>query len=422
MTLEVNAFWLAIAIKVPLILSATFAPYVGYFSDRFESPWGRRRPFILVFPWLSFLFFGLIWSVPNTWSESKQLIYFSCMVTGLYFSNTLWVVPLKSMVFESTKDYVQRTRLFGLTNYFQRFGALVASWLYPLSQLTLFGGIALSLTSVGWIAGFFIIGLLGALPAILNREHKVVINKSVENTNFKKVVFSIIKIRNFQIILVIIITQALLNAFSSALDFYVIVYYMFDGDISTGAIYKSILTTCYVIFGFLFISFVVNMSAKFGKVKVLKVIYLVTIVGGLAKWFIFTYEFRNFIFLDPLLCCAILVGNAVLLSSMVADVADEDNLHSGEKREGTFVALNNWIMQIFNASSFIIAGLVIQIIGLNSFSQDDSGATTILRILLVSGTTLSGIICLFVIGRYDIDESRHLETMAAIKKREQQQN
>ncbi len=60
MTLGVDPFLLSIAIKTPVLIASFLAPWVGQISDRLQTPIGRRRPFLFVFPWLSCVLFGLI--------------------------------------------------------------------------------------------------------------------------------------------------------------------------------------------------------------------------------------------------------------------------------------------------------------------------------------------------------------------------
>ena len=74
MLLGVDPFLLGLSLTVPIILSTILGPWVGHISDRSQSKYGRRRPFILVASWFSCFAFGLIWMVSPNWNESQQLL------------------------------------------------------------------------------------------------------------------------------------------------------------------------------------------------------------------------------------------------------------------------------------------------------------------------------------------------------------
>ncbi len=71
------------------------------------------------------------------------------------------------------------------------------------------------------------------------------------------------------------------------MDYYLLVYFIADGDIAQGAIFKGWLSMAYAAFGFLTVPLIAALSSRVGKIKALQLIYILTLVGGACKWFIF---------------------------------------------------------------------------------------------------------------------------------------
>ena len=78
------------------------------------------------------------------------------------------------------------------------------------------------------------------------------------------------------------------GAYSAGMDYYLLVYFMFDGNIAEGAVWKGVLSMAYAALGFATVPWLVRLSSRCGKVRALALIYWLTAVGGGLKWFIFT--------------------------------------------------------------------------------------------------------------------------------------
>ena len=63
--LGLSAFWLGTALIVPRLWDAVFDPLMGHISDNVRTPWGRRRPFLLIGGIAVALSFVMMWWVPK---------------------------------------------------------------------------------------------------------------------------------------------------------------------------------------------------------------------------------------------------------------------------------------------------------------------------------------------------------------------
>lgn len=420
MTLGVDPFLLGLAMKLPLLIITFVSPLVGHISDRCNSQLGRRRPFILFFPWLSCLAFGAIWMVPDIWTAQAQLIYFSVLVSVFYLVSIWWTVPMKCLAFEASTDYDERTNVMGFVSYFFKFGALIYHWLFPLAQLAIFGSLAVGIMFVGWGIGLFAIAMFALIPALLLKENSAKpIHKPEEVTirlGLFKSISQIFRHKNIKILAAIVCAQVFFGALSSSMDRYVLVYHMFDGDIKTGTIWKGVVSTSYAIFGIVAIAVWTYLSEKIGKIVAFKCICLLTMTGGIAKWFIYNPGQEYWLFLDAALCSSMWVSIGVLVTSMLADMIDKDELENAERREGLFVSVKAWVMKVGGSIGIILAGYMLNKIGFDADLSGEQSDTTInlMRIILASGTTLGAFCCFCLIHYYDLTKERLAEIQQAL--------
>jgi Na+/melibiose symporter-like transporter len=115
------------AALLALMVDAITDPMVGQLSDRFESRWGRRHPFMLA----GAIPFGIaivaLFSPPDGLS---QMQLFSWMLGGaiaVRLMLTLFFVPHLSLGAELATDYHGRTSLIGYRVFFTYAGILLIS-------------------------------------------------------------------------------------------------------------------------------------------------------------------------------------------------------------------------------------------------------------------------------------------------------
>jgi GPH family glycoside/pentoside/hexuronide:cation symporter len=114
----------------------------------------------------------------------------------------------------------------------------------------------------------------------------------------------------------------------------------------------------------------------------------------------------------------------VLMASMMADVCDEDELETGERREGTFSAVFWWIVKMGLSTSLAVSGLLLNWTGFN----EDLGAaqtdTTFLwmRIADIAFPAAFISVAIYLIFRFPLTEERMYEIKAALKERKKKLN
>jgi Na+/melibiose symporter-like transporter len=121
--LGVPAAIVSTALALTLIIDAVADPLIGRVSDVTRSRWGRRHPFIYAAALPTALFFGLVWFVPDGFSDVQTGIWIFCIASLARVSISAFEIPTSAMASELTHDYTERTRLFAMRWWFGYAGA-----------------------------------------------------------------------------------------------------------------------------------------------------------------------------------------------------------------------------------------------------------------------------------------------------------
>ena len=98
-------------------------PLIGWWSDRTQSRWGRRIPFILFSTPFYALFAALVWFLPTEHASLWNALYFVIVLELFFTAATMSSGPLEALVPEVTRGASDRMNLVGLIFLFAVFGA-----------------------------------------------------------------------------------------------------------------------------------------------------------------------------------------------------------------------------------------------------------------------------------------------------------
>ena len=139
-TLGVPASLAGLAVFLPKIWDVVTDPLMGVISDRTDSRWGRRRPYLLVGALTLGVSLSFLFSVPRfeTSMGSFWYVLFAFLLCSTTF--TVFSVPYIAMPAEMTADYHERTTTMSYRMVFMSVGILVAGGLAPLIRDLAGGG------------------------------------------------------------------------------------------------------------------------------------------------------------------------------------------------------------------------------------------------------------------------------------------
>jgi GPH family glycoside/pentoside/hexuronide:cation symporter len=107
-------------------------PLVGTLSDRINTRWGRRRPFLLLFSLPFGLGFLLLWWAPPWQSQVGLMVHVTLAYMLSDTLQTLVSVPFYALTPEMTPDYDERTLLTSYRMLFNLLASLAAAVSAPL--------------------------------------------------------------------------------------------------------------------------------------------------------------------------------------------------------------------------------------------------------------------------------------------------
>jgi Na+/melibiose symporter-like transporter len=404
MTLALDPVWLSLAIAGPMLLGSSISGYVGRASDRSQSRFGRRRPFLLAGVLGLSLSFVLMWQVPPDWPPLWQLGYFSMLSLLFFLALPLLAVPLSSLVFEQTPDPQQRTAVFGLASAVQKLGSLGYQWLVPLSQLALFSSFQQGVRWVGALTGTLLIALPGLWLALCSREnigHES--SRATPDTVHAKpqvtqTSLDLLRRRPaLRWLLLLCVLQLCGCAFVATMDYYLLVYAMSQADLVAGSWWKALLSSGYALAGLAFVPVLAWSSARFGAVRTLLWVFVLNTIGGAAKWWLYQGDPTYWLLLDALICSAAWTAMAMLIPPLLAQTEPP-----GSRQYGAISALHHWVVSVSAALSMLLSGLALNGLGFDAAAGagQASGVLEQMRALLSGGTVLCSLLALTALWRY----------------------
>ncbi|GMU69527.1 MAG: MFS transporter [Steroidobacteraceae bacterium] len=135
-------------------------PMMGVISDRTETRWGRRRPFLLLGGVIAGVAFALLYSL-GRWPAMQQLWVIGLVVAGVGTGYTIFNVPYMAMPSEMLDDYKQRTGMMAWRVFFIGIGTFIAGGLAQRIAEA-YGGGAHGYSMMGLIFGVAITVFMGA--------------------------------------------------------------------------------------------------------------------------------------------------------------------------------------------------------------------------------------------------------------------
>ena len=113
-----------LAIFIMLIFDAFSDPLIGYFSDRTQSRWGRRHPYMYFSAFPVGLSFFLLWDPPSNLNQNELFLYLLFLGIFIRTAITLYEIPSAALGPELSKDYVERSSLLSFRYWFGWWGGL----------------------------------------------------------------------------------------------------------------------------------------------------------------------------------------------------------------------------------------------------------------------------------------------------------
>ena len=380
-TLGVNPAMVGLLLAIPRIYDAFADPIMGGISDRFESKYGRRKPFILVGGLLSALFFFLMWQIPRGMGEMGYFAFFLTASLLFYTCFTVFGVPYIALGMEMSPDYGERTVIQTYRGIFGFISGFAIQWLFWLSQRSCFSD---TLNGMQWVAGGSSLILFGfvLMPVLFCKERNLSTVKTPKISVIKSFKETI-KCRPFVLVILTIVSVLCGILLVMQMALYINIYYLYHGDKKDASAMFGLVGTVFNLGTLVAMPLICGLANRLGKREVLMAILGLAALGSLGKWFCYSPAHPWLQLIPAALTAPGLGAVWAVAFSMVADVCDYDEFTNGTRREGMFGAVQNWANKLAVSLSLLLSGVILNFTGFDAklLTAQSTGTLTAMRAL-----------------------------------------
>jgi Na+/melibiose symporter-like transporter len=432
--LGLSAWWTGLALGVATVIDAIADPVMGSVSDSTRHRWGRRHPYMyasaLPFGVTFALLFRPPWDLQGPYLFA-WLISFTILVR---LAMSVYAVPHLALGAELSSDYRERTSVVAYRNFFAYVGAVlvvVSGWGYFFrSEPGLTDG---QFNRAAYPEFAVFCGLAATVAVILSAlgTHRRIpylapvhdadsfsaarlwgeMRETLANPSFRALFFGIV---------LFFITRGI----AEGLSIYLFTHF-WETPPSAILIVQASGLIGVLVGTVLWVVLSRGIDKKPAFLVGISVFSLFTLLPPLAKMWGFWPAVGSAAFVPTLATVhfiAALGAAAALVTSgsMMADIADEHELHTGRRQEGIFFGALIFAVKVTSGLGQFFAGWGLDLIGFPARAEVGTvAASTVnaLAILYGPGLAIIVVIAIAVLSRYRIDRARHEQIMQALDRR-----
>lgn len=398
---------------VPLvgrIADAISDPLMGRLSDRTSWRTGRRRPFFLIGMVPFGVSFAALWWDTSALGEETAAHFYMTLYVVFSLSTTVVAVPYLAIIPEMTSSYDERTSLNAWRAVGAILGALLAAAaLQPLAAA--FGGGARGYQGAGIVAGLWVM-------AVWPFVHRVTFERpgtgTVPDAGLLESIRSLVRHAAFVRLTAVYILGRIAIDLTSTMFLYYFTWWL--GRKEDFGITLGLFLVC------------VALSMPFWNAIARRVDKHTIFLMGVGSWILSQAGLfaaqpdwpRAWIFLGAAIGGVGYAAADMIPWSMLGEVVDEDELETGQRREGVYFGLFMFLRKLGGASAVALALFVLELAGYRGGDavtrQPDQ---TLLTIRVLTAAVPAGFVALagIVALRFPITRARHAEILAGLHAR-----
>jgi sugar (glycoside-pentoside-hexuronide) transporter len=383
-------------------------PAMGRLSDRCTWKWGRRRPFFLLGAIPFGAGFGLLWVHVPADSQLMMFAYYTTVYVLMSLSMTVLAVPYLALQPEMALGYDARTSLNAWRNAGSILGVFAAISVRPVAN-ALGGG------SEGFAAAGALYGLLVAAPwfAIYAAtwERPDFQTRSADTPFLEGVKIAAANANFRHLVGMYLCGRVAMDLVGAMLILYFTLWIGRSGD------FEPTMTLFFLIV-LVSLPFWVRFAEHVEKTTVF-------VVGSL--WWAASLVFIVFVEPDWPRWIVILaaplgaIGYAVMDLmpwSMLGEVVDEDDLETGERREGIFYGLFMFMRKLAGTLAVWLALTLLGWLGYTSEGVQNDATLTAVRWLTSIAPAIFLLLSAWCARGYRLSRTRHKEILAGLARRD----
>jgi GPH family glycoside/pentoside/hexuronide:cation symporter len=390
-------------IWIARVFDAVTDPLMGRVSDQTHTRFGRRRPYFLLGALPFGVFFALLWTTPVS-SQAAMFAWYCAVYVGLSLAMTVLSVPYMALIPEMATDYDGRTAFNTFRGAAAVLGTLVAAGLQP-AALAL-GGDARSYALVGAALAVWMVVPWPAVFAVSFERPEL---RGDPPLGLRKGLRSILAHASYRRLCALYIAARIAVDLAGLGLIYFFSYWLRRAEDFGPALYA--------LMGVVVLSFPfwlrISRRADKHRLFALGATWWVVMLVGIAlvqpdwpRWSIFV------------IAGAAGVGYAVadlMPWAMLGEVIDEDQLLTGQRREGIYNGFFTFLRKLGGASAILLAGISLDLSGyVQDGPQPESALLAIRAITSLAPAAFLAVAIGLALG-YPLGRARHTEILAALR-------
>jgi GPH family glycoside/pentoside/hexuronide:cation symporter len=421
-----------LAIAVSILWDALSDPLVGAWSDNLRSRWGRRHPLMLASIVPLALSFIAVFAPPASALQTQNALFLWLLgsVVVLRTALSFFMVPYLALGAEISVDYHERTQLASArTNLGWFIGVLVPAGAMLLmfnSEQGIDGRFVIeNYRNYGWLNACGV--LIASAVCIRGTWHYIpTLAKRAAGTggNMLRNIISTFRNRNF---CYLVILDTAIGGMGGILGALLMVTFTYFWELNTVQVS--------IMFGgppLLAVAIVTTSSGYLNRrLEKQQVLQLSCALGALnlawltpMKLMGWLPEQSSIVFALVFLNYAIFVTMSILRTisnhAMLADIADEQELATGQRQEGVMFAAAFFSAKFISGFGYMIAGPFLDLIGLETGVQPGEAPTQViwgLGLIMGPGLALFMLVPLWMALKLKLSLAGQLEVQRALQAR-----
>ncbi len=366
---------LGVGAVVVLILDAVTDPLVGHLSDRTQTRFGRRHPYMAVSVIPIALCFYAVLNPPSGLGTVGLFAWYVAFSALSRVMVTLFTVPHTSLAAELTEDYDERTNLFGFRIGFGYLSALVLQIIVlgfvlsddsgGLGNQSAYGLVGAIIAGVALVGGVIsIVGTANRIGDLHARQRKA---SDAPWWHALHEFVRALSLKNFRLFMVSSMMYGLLLGVAQSLILHMLDFYYQFSDLQKAGLMAVILLSlvpAHYLAGW--------STARMGKARAAALTLLIggafgsghvtlKLMGvlpeaGTSNLF---YWIAGLVWINQ----SFLIAYLIVQGSMIGDIVDEYAAKTGKHQAGVFAAAQVFISKIPFGIGVLCAGLILDISG-----------------------------------------------------------